>query len=170
MRNFLAGVISMLPVLHWVFPHEAAVIRWISEKLDTGGVYCLTTYHPIIQHDGSDEVVLEAMRRIGGPHEYPQGFLPMGARTRPAACIRKMLEEKLAIESVSSRVATIRVAEGMEYVRYHVGTFGNYYSRLLPQEMRRAFLTGVEDVARESMRTKGYATQVDVCFWLCVRR
>jgi hypothetical protein len=160
----------MLAALHWVYPNEAEVIRWASGRLDAEGLFCLTTYHPTAHQDGSDDVVLEAMRRVGGPREYPQGFLPMGARTRPTAGIRKLLEEQLAIRSVFSRVATIRVAEAAEYVRYHVATFGNYYSLLLPQEVRPAFLTAVGDVARERMRTKGYVTQVDVSLWLCGRR
>lgn len=163
-------LVSMMAVLHWLYPLEAKVFSWISGLLADHGTFCVTTYHPAVDHrscGGSDIVVLEAMKRIGSPSEFPDDFIPMGRRTRTPEGIHSMLRASFRVQDVFTRPAILRVADAGQFADYHVATFGSYYSRLLPPDRRPRFLDALGEVAVESMTTRGYVTSMDVRLWFC---
>jgi SAM-dependent methyltransferase len=167
------ALISILAVLHWLYPQESEVLRWARERLEDGGLLIATTYHPPIDGElrgGSDEVALEAMRRIGGPREFPRSFTPMELRTRTESEVGALFGSQFVIQSVHTRDAVTQASDPIKYIRYHQATFGDYYSRLLAEGTRGAFFETLGDVAMERMRRHGLVTSVKICLWICGRR
>jgi len=163
-------LITMMAVLHWLYPAEAQVFSWIAEHLALEGTFCLTTYHPAVDRNfcgGSDTVVLEAMRRIGGPTGFPPDFLPMGRRTRPKDELRCLLQASFRIAGEFDRPAIVRVDSPRQFAKYHQATFGLYYTGLLSPELREPFLDALGEVAMDNMKRHGHVTSMEVRLWVC---
>jgi SAM-dependent methyltransferase len=165
-------LVSMLAVLHWLYPHEARVFGWIAEQLNPEGVFCMTTYHPTVEGEsvgGSDFVVLEAMARIGRPAMFPPAFAPIGTRARPASGLEGMLGDAFEVAQVHERKAVTRADDPRQYAQYHRATFGDYYLQLLPAHLHDRYLDAIGVVAMERMRALGHVTSMDMRLWVCRR-
>ncbi|MCH7479599.1 MAG: class I SAM-dependent methyltransferase [SAR324 cluster bacterium] len=166
-------LVTMMAVLHWLYPEEARVFAWIAEQLERDGIFCLTTYHPTVDNrsrGGSDDVALTAMALVGGPTEFPDGFLPMGRRARSASEVELLLGKFFRIGEVHSRAAVTRVTDSQQYIRFHQGTFGSYYSQLLPSDRQASFLEAIGEVALDRMKEFNYVTSMEVRCWICLPR
>jgi SAM-dependent methyltransferase len=165
-------LITMMAVLHWIYPDEESVFAWVSDMLEEYGVFCLTTYHPSVNSrfvGGSDEVALEALEQIGASTNFPRGFTPIGQRTRPVAELELALRSAFRVYEVHARPAITRAASAQQYADFHVATFGSYYSQLIPSRARASFLEALGYSAMRRMRTLGYVTRMQVRFWICGR-
>lgn len=163
-------LVTMLAVLHWLYPHEARVFPWLAGLLAGEGVFCMTTYHPPVDsrsRGGSDNIVLEAMERIGVKAEFPDDFMPIGLRTRPEDELEQLLGASFRIEEVHTRSAATRVDEPKQASYYHVATFGTYYTQLLPAELRPRLIEAIGEVAMDNMKRQGHVTSMDIKLWIC---
>jgi SAM-dependent methyltransferase len=167
------GLVSMLAVLHWLYPQEDRALRWIASILDQDGEFCLTTYHPTSEGQtlgGTDDVVIEALDRIGLPRELPPGFIPMGTRARPKTAIERLLRESFRIVATLDRPAVMRVNDPQGFIDYFRATFGAYYLQVFPAELEASFLPALGQVAMERMERLGHVTSIDIRMWICRRR
>lgn len=163
-------LVTMLAVMHWLYPKEAQALRWIKSVLQPDGVFLLTTYHPAVDRlhrGGSDEVVLQAMARMGLPRVFPNGFVPMGVRARPKTKLEGLLGSLFQIEAVSERSAVTLVPGPKAYLDYHIATFGSYYLQLFSERDRDRFRLALGVVAEERMQALGFVTSMQVRLWVC---
>ncbi|MDF5813433.1 class I SAM-dependent methyltransferase [Pseudomonas aeruginosa] len=84
-------LISMTAVLHWLYPDEERLFRWVARHLEAQGVFLFTSHHPFAEDGlgGEDDLVAQALVEMGlaAPERvaalYAEaGLLPMGTRTR----------------------------------------------------------------------------------------
>lgn len=163
-------LITMMSVLHWLYPNELQVFSWIRKHLNSNGVFCFTTYHPLDctnGYGGTDHLVLETLQEIKFSKKLPDNFIPMGTCTRPINEIQRFISNYFRIESVESKMAKMTVQTEDEYIRYHIGTFGSYYIQLLPIYLQDEFLKVIGKVAMARMKQYGYVTKMEVRAWLC---
>lgn len=166
-------LVTMLAVLHWLYPREEEFLPWIDSRLCASGFFCLTTYHPTVEGEacgGTDDVVLAALARIGEPPQFAPSFIPMGTRARPKPNIERLLGRTFHIDSVQDRRAVTQAASASQFTDYFRATFGSYYLQTLPPGREGAFLQAVGEVAMERMRSLGHVTSMDVRLWICRSR
>uniref|UniRef100_UPI001571FC04 class I SAM-dependent methyltransferase n=1 Tax=Pseudomonas aeruginosa TaxID=287 RepID=UPI001571FC04 len=84
-------LISMTAVLHWLYPDEERLFRWVARHLEAQGVFLFTSHHPFAEDGlgGEDDLVAQALVEMGLAAServaalYAEaGLLPMGTRTR----------------------------------------------------------------------------------------
>lgn len=169
--------IVMTSVLHWLYPHEDQVFRWISQQIGADGHFVLTTYHPVADADGlggTDELVRQALQLLGDTKGAAtarfaaHGVFPIARRTRSVRHLRALLSRHFDIDQSRPQEATMRAASGEAYVRYHAATFGTYYSQLAPPAKERLFFEALGYLAEERMRRQGYITSMQVRQWKCL--
>ncbi len=80
-------LISMTAVLHWLYPDEERLFRWVARHLEAQGVFLFTSHHPFAEDGlgGEDDLVAQALVEMGlaAPERvaalYAEaGLLPMG--------------------------------------------------------------------------------------------
>ncbi|MFC7326999.1 class I SAM-dependent methyltransferase [Marinactinospora rubrisoli] len=173
-------VIAMTSVLHWLHPDERAVFRWIAAHLAPDGRVLLTTHHPALDADGlggEDELVRDAAADLGlaSPGGFPDllrrhGVTPMGRRARPAADVAALLAPALESEAVRERRPAMRPADGAEHVRFHLATFGDYFSRIAGPDRQVAFFDALARAAQRRLGETGSVYPMTVRLWRLRRR
>ncbi|MDF5808204.1 class I SAM-dependent methyltransferase [Pseudomonas aeruginosa] len=113
-------LISMTAVLHWLYPDEERLFRWVARHLEAQGVFLFTSHHPFAEDGlgGEDDLVAQALVEMGlaAPERvaalYAEaGLLPMGTRTRGREALRERVERHFRVDSIVSRPAALRVAD-----------------------------------------------------------
>jgi len=174
---YRADVVTMTSVLHWLHPREDQVFAWVRDRLEPGGSFFLTTYHP--KRDawglgGEDEIVSDALQQLGVerdsvPGEFTRaGVTPIGTRTRPADELGSLLGEFLTVESYLEREAVVTVETETQYEHFHAATFGDYYSRLVVPERRGEFFRAVGRAAWQRQTERGWVSRMPVRLWRLV--
>jgi SAM-dependent methyltransferase len=167
----------MTAVLHWLYPREGPAFTWIADHLAPKGSFLLTSYHPESDRDGlggTDEIVKLALISLGMPAEDVSrrfdaaGIIPIARRTRRGEHLRMLLERRFRIRRTQLSTAVTRVRDGSEYQRYHIATFGTYYTRLVPAFRQRQFLDALGRVAVQRMEQLGFVTSMHVRRWHCM--
>lgn len=170
-------LISMTAVLHWLYPHEERLFKWVAGHLQAQGEFIFTSHHPSSRNGlgGEDELVVEALQsmQLSTPDTARQHFedrdvLPMGLRTRPADALRDIVQRHFRITSVASRSAALRIASIEEYQQFHAATFGTYFTPLVPAERVEEFFTRLGEIAQQRMTRQGYVTDIPVNVWRAV--
>lgn len=164
-------LITSTSVLHWLYPDEPALLRWVAEHLTTDGAFVLTTHHPHVRADGlgaEDVVALDALAALG-----VSGFgdvVPMARRARPVADVAALLAAHLTVDHVEQREVPVRTTSAGEYARFHASTFGTYFSRRAPEERQEAFFAAVGDAAWARQADEGAVYPITVRAWRARRR
>ncbi|MET8700079.1 class I SAM-dependent methyltransferase [Kitasatospora sp. NPDC004723] len=169
-----ADVVTMTSVLHWLYPVEHRVFRWVADRLAPDGRFLLTTYHPARDAHGlggEDEIVRDALIATGTePALVPQVFsegevLPIATRTRTVEDLAELLGEFFTVESYLERDAVVTVRDAAQYEHFHAATFGDYYSRLVAPALRPAFFTAVGESAARRQAERGWVSHMPVRLW-----
>ncbi|MGI0364428.1 class I SAM-dependent methyltransferase [Pseudomonas aeruginosa] len=60
-------LISMTAVLHWLYPDEERLFRWVARHLEAQGVFLFTSHHPFAEDGlgGEDDLVAQALVEMG---------------------------------------------------------------------------------------------------------
>lgn len=171
-------LISMTAVLHWLYPHEEQLFKWVAEHLDEQGEFLFTSHHPVSPHGlgGEDDLVAEALleMQLASPQTLRQYFVehavvPMGTRTRPADELRAIVQRHFKVSSIASRSAALRIASVEEYQRFHAATFGTYFTALVPETRVEEFFARLGSSAQRRMARQGHVTDIPVSVWRVVR-
>ncbi|MER5864472.1 class I SAM-dependent methyltransferase [Kitasatospora sp. NPDC002040] len=169
-----ADLVTMTSVLHWLYPVEDRIFSWVAERLAPGGTFLLTTYHPARDAfglGGEDELVRSALIATGvEPADVPGVFergevLPIGTRTRPADELGELLARYFTVDSYLERDAVVNVEDAAQYEHFHAATFGDYYSRLVPPELRATFFRAIGETARQRQDELGWVSHMPVRLW-----
>ncbi|MFI8455474.1 class I SAM-dependent methyltransferase [Kitasatospora sp. NPDC085464] len=176
---FRADVITQTSVLHWLHPDEERIFAWAAAHLAPGGTFLLTTYHPARDEHGlggEDELVRDALVALGTPEdEVPGAFarggvLPIATRTRTVDGLTAVIAPHLAVAAHRERDAVVTVDSAAQYEHFHAATFGDYYSRLVPEEQRAAFFRAVGESAWRRQRERGHVSHMAVRLWTLTPR
>ncbi len=163
-------IVTMMSVLHWLYPHEKNVLKWCREHTNSNGVLCFTIYQTLDTNNGyggTDHLVVDALKKIGLSQIFPPQVIPIGTRTRTLEYFKYILEPYFSVEKIESRNAIMKVDNQNEYVNYHLATFGNYYLDIVPKIKQIEFLHSLGEVAMERMRTLGFVTKMNVIAFIC---
>ncbi|MFJ6379440.1 class I SAM-dependent methyltransferase [Kitasatospora sp. NPDC092039] len=176
---FRAEVITQTSVLHWLHPDEERVFAWAAAHLTPDGSFLLTTYHPARDEHGlggEDELVRDALVALGTPRqEVPavfarHGVLPIATRTRTAEDLAAVIGPHLRVAGRLEREAVVTVDSAERYEHFHAATFGDYYSRLVPEERRAEFFRAVGESAWRRQRERGHVSSMPVLLWTLTSR
>ncbi|MEV7773497.1 class I SAM-dependent methyltransferase [Kitasatospora sp. NPDC086791] len=176
---FRAEVITQTSVLHWLYPDEERIFAWAGAHLAPGGRFLLTTYHPARDEHGlggEDELVRDALVALGTPYdEVPGtfargGVLPIATRTRTVEDLAALIGPHLAVAGELERDAVVTVDSAEQYEHFHAATFGDYYSRLVPEDRRAAFFRAVGESAWRRQRERGHVSHMVVRLWTLTSR
>ncbi|MFF7990613.1 class I SAM-dependent methyltransferase [Kitasatospora xanthocidica] len=176
---FRAELITQTSVLHWLYPDEERIFAWAAAHLTPGGRFLLTTYHPARDGHGlggEDELVRDALVALGTPYaEVPGvfargGVLPIATRTRTVEDLAAVIGPHLAVAGHLERDAVVTVDSAARYEHFHAATFGDYYSRLVPEEQRAAFFRAVGESAWRRQRERGHVSHMPVRLWTLTAR
>lgn len=165
-------LITMTSVLHWLYPDEDRVLAWTAAHLATDGAFLVTTHHPDIDspgRGGEDVIAAEALALMGVAPGVLDRVVPMGTRARPFDAVQKMLSRRFVIDAVESRRVSVRVTEAEQYRRFHIATFGTYFSRVVP-DRQADYFRAVGAVAARRMAEFGEVYGISVCAWRVVPR
>lgn len=163
-------LITMMSVLHWLYPNEKQVFSWIADHLNNNGIFCFTTYHPLDLSNGiggTDNIVLEAFEKIGLGNKFPNGFYSIGTRTRSINKIEENIRYRFKIEKVESKMAVMKIKSKQQYIDYHIATFGDFYMQFVPSSKQNAFLNALGEIAINRMSKYNYVTNMEVRAWCC---
>lgn len=172
-------LISMTAVLHWLYPDEERLFRWVARHLEAQGVFLFTSHHPFAEDGlgGEDDLVAQALVEMGlaAPERvaalYAEaGLLPMGTRTRGREALRERVERHFRVDSIVSRPAVLRVADSAEYQRFHAATFGTYFAPLVPATRLEEFFVRLGRIAERRMQADGQVSEIPVSVWRCRAR
>ena len=172
-------LISMTAVLHWLYPDEERLFRWVARHLEAQGVFLFTSHHPFAEDGlgGEDDLVAQALVEMGlaAPERvaalYAEvGLLPMGTRTRGREALRERVERHFRVDSIVSRPAALRVADSAEYQRFHAATFGTYFAPLVPATRLEEFFVRLGRIAERRMQADGQVSEIPVSVWRCRAR
>nr|EKY0301373.1 TonB-dependent receptor [Pseudomonas aeruginosa]EKY0505072.1 TonB-dependent receptor [Pseudomonas aeruginosa] len=164
-------LISMTAVLHWLYPDEERLFRWVARHLEAQGVFLFTSHHPFAEDGlgGEDDLVAQALVEMGlaAPERvaalYAEaGLLPMGTRTRGREALRERVERHFRVDSIVSRPAVLRVADSAEYQRFHAATFGTYFAPLVPATRLEEFFVRLGRIAERRMQADGQVSEIPV--------
>ena len=173
------GLISMTAVLHWLYPDEERLFRWVARHLEAQGGFLFTSHHPFAEDGlgGEDDLVAQALVEMGlaAPERvaalYAEaGLLPMGTRTRGREALRERVERHFRVDSIVSRPAVLRVADSAEYQRFHAATFGTYFAPLVPATRLEEFFVRLGRIAERRMQADGQVSEIPVSVWRCRAR
>ncbi|MEU7145855.1 class I SAM-dependent methyltransferase [Nocardia sp. NPDC046473] len=165
-------LITMTSVLHWLYPDEDRVAAWIAAHLAPDGAFLVTTHHPDLDSSGrggEDTIAAEALALIGAEPDRLEGVIPMGARARPADDIGAILNRRLVIDAVEDRRVSVRVVDAEQYRRFHIATFGTYFSRVVP-DRQEDYFQAVGAVAARRMAEYDEVYRISVRAWRAVPR
>ncbi|MEV8092842.1 class I SAM-dependent methyltransferase [Kitasatospora sp. NPDC085879] len=166
--------VTMTSVLHWLFPHEERIFAWAARHLAPGGRFLLTTYHPARDEHGlggEDDIVRDALVALGTARaDVPglfaaAGVLPIATRTRTVDDLARVLRPHLSVAGHRERDAVVTVESAEQYAHFHAATFGDYYSRLAPPDLRAGFFRAVGEAARQRQRQLGHVSHMPVRLW-----
>ncbi|MFD6157274.1 class I SAM-dependent methyltransferase [Nocardia sp. NPDC060256] len=163
-------LITMTSVLHWLYPDEDRSLAWIAAHLATDGAFLVTTHHPDIDSSGrggEDVVAAEALTMIGAAPDRLDRVVPMGLRARPVDAVRAILNQQFVIDAVENRRVSVRTPDAEQYCRFHIATFGTYFSRVVP-DRQEDYFRAVGAVAARRMAEHGEVYGVNVCAWRAV--
>ncbi|WP_043179366.1 hypothetical protein, partial [Pseudomonas aeruginosa] len=172
-------LISMTAVLHWLYPDEERLFRWVARHLEAQGVFLFTSHHPFAEDGlgGEDDLVAQALVEMGLAAServaalYAEaGLLPMGTRTRGREALRERVERHFRVDSIVSRPAVLRVADSAEYQRFHAATFGTYFAPLVPATRLEEFFVRLGRIAERRMQADGQVSEIPVSVWRCRAR
>lgn len=164
-------LVTMTSVLHWLYPREERALSWVADHLVPGGALLLTTHHPDLDeqgHGGEDPVVREALEHLGVDPGALARTVPMGVRARPVDAARHLLERHLRVETYQERRVPMVASGAEEYRRFHLATFGTYFSRLVPDDRQEEFFDAVGTVAARRMAAHGRVYDLTVRAWRAV--
>ncbi|GHF71574.1 hypothetical protein GCM10018790_56830 [Kitasatospora xanthocidica] len=176
---FRAELITQTSVLHWLYPDEERIFAWAAAHLAPGGRFLLTTYHPARDEHGlggEDELVRDALVALGTPYEEVPGLfarggvLPIATRTRTVEDLTAVIGPHLRVAGHLERDAVVTVDSAAQYEHFHAATFGDYYSRLVPEERRAAFFRAVGESAWRRRRERGHVSHMPVRLWTLTAR
>jgi SAM-dependent methyltransferase len=163
-------IVTMMSVLHWLYPYEKNVLKWGREHTNPNGVFCFTIYQPldiINGYGGTDYLVVDALKKLGLSQTFPPQIIPIGTRTRTLEYFKYIIESYFFLERIEIRNATMKVNSQDEYIRYHLATFGNYYLDIVPKNRQIEFLQSLGEIAMERMKSLGFVTKMNVAAFLC---
>lgn len=160
-------VVTMTAVLHWLHPHESAVIERISTALRHDGAAVLTTYHPPLEPcglGGTDAVIAEAagvtVREFDGA-----GITPVSRRTLDTDAVESILRQHFRRVDSTDHIARTAPADGAAFADYVDSTFGDYYQPLF--SCHAAQRAAVTTAAQRRLDATGSVTEMPVRTWLC---
>lgn len=165
-RDDRFDLVTMTSVLHWLYPDEGRLLRWVAAHLAPGGSFVLTTHHPHVGADGlgaEDVVAREAYAALGV--EDFGTVVPMARRARPAADIADLLGEAFAVDAIEERVVPVRTEDAEQYARFHASTFGTYFSRRVPAADGERFFAAVGAAAAARQQRDGEVYPITVRAW-----
>ena len=133
-------LISMTAVLHWLYPDEERLFRWVARHLEAQGYSCSprtirsprmasaarTTWSPRPWSRWA------WLRRNGWRRSARKPGCCRWAPARGREALRERVEQHFRVDSIVSRPAVLRVADSAEYQRFHAATFGTYFAPLVP--------------------------------------
>ncbi|MBG4967576.1 class I SAM-dependent methyltransferase [Pseudomonas aeruginosa] len=172
-------LISMTAVLHWLYPDEERLFRWVARHLEAQGVFLFTSHHPFAEDGlgGEDDLVAQALVEMGLAAServaalYAEaGLLPMGTRTRGREALRERVERHFRVDSIVSRPAVLRVADSAEYQRFPAAPFGTYFAPLVPATRLEEFFVRLGRIAERRMQADGQVSEIPVSVWRCRAR